>query len=67
MTHYENMPMQYTAIFRGCKNDDFQTKKNDIFLIFAQYIDCGYMLEPPQIILIQAGALDWPTISLLNI
>ena len=23
-------------------------KKNDNFLIFAQSIDCGYMLEPPQ-------------------
>ena len=23
-------------------------EKNDIFLIFAQNIDCGYTLEPPQ-------------------
>ena len=23
-THYENMPMQYLAIFHGCKNDNFQ-------------------------------------------
>ena len=22
-THYENTPMQYTAIFHGCKNDIF--------------------------------------------
>ena len=21
--HYENTPMQYTAIFQGCKNDNF--------------------------------------------
>ena len=21
--HYENTPMQYTAIFHGCKNDNF--------------------------------------------
>ena len=45
--HYENMPMQYTAIFNGVKNDNFQMKNCDIILIFAQHIDCGYMLEPP--------------------
>ena len=22
--HYENTPMQHTAIFHGCKNDNFQ-------------------------------------------
>ena len=46
--HYENMPMQYTAIFHGCKNDNFQMKNCNIFFIFAQNIDRGYMLEPPQ-------------------
>ena len=46
--HYANMPMQYTAIFHGCKNGNFQMNNCDIFLIFAQNIDCGYMLEPPQ-------------------
>ena len=25
----------------------FTGEKNDVFLIFAQNIDCGYMLEPP--------------------
>ena len=40
--------MQYTANFDGCKNDNFQFKFMDIFLIFAQNIDCGYTLEPPQ-------------------
>ena len=25
-THYDNTPMQYTAIFHGCKNDNFQLK-----------------------------------------
>ena len=30
--HYENMPMQYTEIFK----------------VFAQNIDCGYTLEPPR-------------------
>ena len=42
------MPMQYTAIFYGCKNDNFQMKNCDIFHIFAQGIDRGYTLEPPQ-------------------
>ena len=45
--HYEYTPMQYTAIFHGCKIDHFQMKNSDIFLIFAQNIDCGYTLEPP--------------------
>ena len=45
--HYENTPMQYTAIFHGSKNDNFQIKKVDNFLIFAQNRDCGYSFEPP--------------------
>ena len=45
--HYENMPMQHTAIFQGCKNDNFRLKYFDYFHIFAQNIDCGYSLEPP--------------------
>ena len=44
---YENRPMQYTMIFHGLKNDNFQMKNCDIFLIFAQNIDCGNKLEPP--------------------
>ena len=31
--HYANMPMQYNAIFHGCKNDNFQMKNCNIFLI----------------------------------
>ena len=46
LVYYTNMPMHYVAIFKGCKNDNFQIKKRD-FLIFAQNIDCGYLLEPP--------------------
>ena len=42
-----NTPMQYLAIFHGCENDNFQIKNCDIFLSFAQNIDCGYTLEPP--------------------
>ena len=41
MSHYENMPMQYTEIFLALKIFD-------IFLIFAQNIDCGYKLESPK-------------------
>ena len=46
--HYENTPMQYLAIFHGCKNDNFQMQNCAIFLIFAQNIYCGNTLEPPQ-------------------
>ena len=54
--HYANMSVQYTAIFHGCKNDNFQMKFFDIFLIFAQNIDCGYTLEPPQ----RGGSNEYP-------
>ena len=46
--HYENTPMQHTAIFHARKNDNFHLIFFDYFLIFAQNIDCGYTLEPPQ-------------------
>ena len=46
--HYASMSVQYTAIFHGCYNDNFQMKIFDIFLIFAQNIECGYTLDPPQ-------------------
>ena len=42
--HYINKPFQNTAIFKTVKIDNFHMKKCDIFLIFAQNIDCGYML-----------------------
>ena len=32
--HYANMPLQYTANFNDCKNDNLM-KKCGIFLIFA--------------------------------
>ena len=53
--HYKNTPMQYTAIFHSCKNVNFQMKFLNIFLIFAQNIDCGYTLEPPQFYYIKMG------------
>ena len=43
--HYDNTPMQYTVIFDSCKNANFQMKNCDIFLIFAQNIDCGYSVR----------------------
>ena len=46
--HYANLSVQYTVIFHGCKNDNFQMKYCNTFHIFAQNIDCGYTLEPPQ-------------------
>ena len=39
--------MQYTEIFSPVKIEN-SMRKNDIFLIFAQNIDCGYTLEPPR-------------------
>ena len=41
------MPMQYAAIKMGCTNDNFLMQKCDIFLVFAQKLDCRYTLEPP--------------------
>ena len=45
--HYANMPMLYVAIFKGRENVRF-----DISIIFAQYIDCGYMLESPRLLVV---------------
>ena len=39
--------MQYTAIFHGGKNGNFQMKIFNILLMFPQNIDYGYTLEPP--------------------
>ena len=43
-------------IFKVVKNENFQWKMFDIFLIFAQNIDCGYMLELPR----QVGSRVYP-------
>ena len=40
--------MQQTDIFLALKIENVQLKSFHIFLIFAQNIDCGYTLEPPQ-------------------
>ena len=39
----------YSDFFTAVKNDNFQSKSFDYFHIFAQNIDCGYTLEPPQL------------------
>ena len=48
--------MQYTEIFSVVKIGKKNWKKFDIFLIFAQNIDCGYTLEPPRL----GGSNDYP-------
>ena len=45
-----------TENFRGLKIENFQVKKFDIFLIFAQNIHCGYKLEPP----CRGGSNEYP-------
>ena len=50
------MSMQYTEIFKVVKNENFHQKNLDIFRIFAQNIDCGYMLEPPR----RGGSNEYP-------
>ena len=42
--------------FLSFKNLKFQLKNLDIFLIFAQNIDCGYTLEPPR----RGGSNEYP-------
>ena len=42
--------------FLSLKNENFQQKNVDIFLIFAQNIDCGYTLEPPR----RGGSNEYP-------
>ena len=54
--HYENLPMQYKEIFKIVKNENFPLKNFDIFIIFAQNIDCGYTLEPPR----RGGSNEYP-------
>ena len=42
--------------FLALKIEHFQLKKYDIFLIFAQNVDCGYTLEPPR----RGGSNEYP-------
>ena len=38
----------YRFFFSVVKIENFQKKTFDIFLIFAQFTDCGYTLESPR-------------------
>ena len=49
--------MRYTEIFSAVKIENFQVKNFDIFLIFAQNIDCGYTLEPREAVLMSTHNL----------
>ena len=49
-------PYNKTEIFLALKIANFQLKNFDIFLIFAQNIDCGYTLEPPR----RGGSNEYP-------
>ena len=44
--HYVNAYAIYTAILLAVEIDLFPLEECDIFLIFAQNIHFGYMLEP---------------------
>ena len=48
--------MQSTENYFVRKNENFHWKIFDIFLIFAQNIDCGYTLEPPR----RGGSNEYP-------
>ena len=54
--HNENMSMLYMKIFSSVKIENFIGKNLDIFLIFAQNIDCGYMLKWPY----RGGSNEYP-------
>ena len=49
-------PCNIQRFFCALKIGNFQLKIFDIFLIFAQNIDCGYTLEPP----CQGGSNEYP-------
>ena len=58
ISHNENKSIQYTAIFSAVKMRK-NVEKFDIFLIFAQNTDCGYMLEPTVSVLEQKCRKIW--------
>ena len=53
---------KYTENFTIKKNENFQIKNSDIFLISAQKIDCGYLLELPR----RGGSNEYPQSMLLS-
>ena len=54
--------MQHTEKVLVVYDENFQWKNFDIFLIFAQNIDCGYMLEPPR----RDGSNEYPQSMFLS-
>ena len=57
--HYENMPMLYIEFSELVKNENIYLKnlKNlDFFLLFAQNIDSGCLLELPR----RVGSNEYP-------
>ena len=54
--HYENTPIQIHCKFYRQKYENIKMKNCDIFLIFAQNIDCGYSLEPHR----RGGSNEYP-------
>ena len=52
----KNLPMQYTEIFSPVKIEKINRKCMIFFLIFAQNINCGYMLELPR----RGGSNEYP-------
>ena len=61
MKSMKAMPLRKLAhaIYRdilALKIENFQLKNFDIFLIFAQNIDCRYTLEPPR----RGGSNEYP-------
>ena len=55
------MPIQIYWKFYNQKGK-FSDKKNDIFHISAQNIDCGYLLEPPR----RGGSNEYPQSMFLS-
>ena len=56
IVHNENTPIKIYRKLHLQKNENFQIKNSDIFIISAQNIDCGYSLEPPQ----RGGSNEYP-------
>ena len=52
----KNTTMQYIEFSEVVKLKKFHQNNFDIFYIFAQNIDCGYMLEPPR----PSGSNEYP-------
>ena len=59
LDYHENTPIQ---IYIEPKTESFQIKKNGMFHISAQNIDCRYSLEPPR----RDGSNEYPQSMFLN-